>query len=219
MKPSPARSPRPWHLLRHIITRYTTLLALGRRWILATTLLFFACTVGGILGGIVFPDANRQMIQQMAEMLAPALEALRGGDNWRAIGIIYWNNLRAMLLILGTGALVFPLLFGVPLVAIGSNGYLLGVVLVLSGQPLDRVLTSLLPHAIFELPALFIAGAWSLRMGITWLLPTASGRRMGVWSETVAEGLWIVPLVALLLAIAALVEVLVSAPLTRAVAG
>jgi stage II sporulation protein M len=219
MKPVPAR-PRPWwHLPRYIIARYAALLALGRRWILATTLLFFACTVGGVLGGLSFPEANQQLIQRVGEMLAPALEALRGGDNWRAIGLIYWNNLRAMLLIMGTGALVFPLAFGLPLLAIGFNGYVLGVVLVLSGQPLDRVLASLVPHAIFELPALFIAGAWSLRMGITWLLPAAAGRRLGVWGDTVAEGLWIVPLIALLLAVAALIEVLISAPLTRAVVG
>jgi uncharacterized membrane protein SpoIIM required for sporulation len=65
------------------------------------------------------------------------------------------------------------------------------------------------------LPAVWIAGAWSLKMGLAWLLPAASGRRGAVWATSVLEGLWIVPLITVLLAIAAVVEVLVTLPLNR----
>jgi stage II sporulation protein M len=198
-----------------ILARYVGLMRASWPWLSITVALFVVSMIGGVVAALVSPDSQAELLRRAAEALQPAVQALRQGDNSRAIGLIFWNNLRSTLLILGTGALVWPLLFGVPLLAVGLNGYLLGVVMVLSEQGLERVLTAILPHGIFELPALWIAGAWSLKMGLAWLLPTASGRRGAVWAASVVEGLWIVPLITVLLAIAAVVEVLITLPLNR----
>jgi stage II sporulation protein M len=102
---------------------------------------------------------------------------------------------------------------------IGVTGYLMGTLAVLSSQGIGTVILSLAPHGIFELPALILAGAWSLRMAISWLLPAAAGRRGDVWRGTIVEGLWLIPVIVGLLAIAAVVEVLVTAPLVRGMMG
>jgi stage II sporulation protein M len=204
---------------REIAGRYAELLRATRGWLLIVTIIFVASIVGGVLGASASPERHAQLLQEATERLRPALEALRSGDNTRAIGMIFWNNLRISLLIMGAGAVVFPLVLGVPMLFIGANGYLLGAIAALSRQGIDRLLLAILPHGIFELPAVIIAGAWSLKMGVNWLLPAATGRRGDVWRETVFEGLWIVPLVTVLLAIAAVVEVLVTGQVVRALGG
>jgi stage II sporulation protein M len=204
---------------RSIAARYASLFHATRGWLVLMTVLFLASIAAGVLGATVNPDRHTELLREATERLRPALEALQTGDNARAIGIIFWNNLRVTLLILGTGMLVFPLLLGIPVVFVGANGYLLGAIMTLSQQAPERLLLSILPHGVFELPALIIAGAWGLKMGTKWLLPAAAGRRGDTWRETVFEGLWIVPLVTALLAIAAVVEVLVTGPLVRGLIG
>lgn len=204
---------------RSIASRYASLFHATRGWLALITVLFLASIAAGMLGAAANPARHTELLREATERLQPALEALRTGDNGRAIGIIFWNNLRITLLILGAGMLVFPLVLGIPLIFIGANGYLLGAIMILSQQAPERLLLSILPHGVFELPAVIIAGAWSLKMGAKWLLPAAAGRRGDTWRETVFEGLWIIPLVTVLLAIAALVEVLITGPLVRGLIG
>ncbi|NCV20760.1 MAG: stage II sporulation protein M [Chloroflexi bacterium] len=62
------------------------------------------------------------------------------------------------------------------------------------------------PHAVFELPALWLASAWGMKLGVSWLLPGASGRRMLEWRETASEAAYVLVLAAGLLVIAAAIE-------------
>jgi stage II sporulation protein M len=216
---SPAPTPRVTDKLTvaTVAARYAALFRDTRPWLMAVTLLFVAGIVAGVLAAVTRPDQLALFLREVTERLRPALEALRTGDSGRAIAMILWNNLRVALLIMGAGALVVFL--PAPLIMIGVNGYLLGAVATISGQGLDRVLLSIVPHGIFEVPALVIAGAWSLKMGLNWLLPGAAGRRAEVWRATVFEGVWIVPLVTVLLVVAACVEVLVTGALVRSALG
>lgn len=216
MKPRPGSRSGPRLTPGAVVRRYSTLFGANWRWLLVVTVLFVASLVSGAIAARTSPELHAEMLRQVGNSLQGALEALRQGENARAIGIIFWRNVTIALLILGTGALVFPLIFGLMIVA--SNAYLIGVIAVLSNQDLSRVLATILPHGIFELPALIIAAAWGLKMGVAWLLPDAAGRRGDTWRETVFEGLWIMPLLIVLLAIAAIVEVLVTGPIARALA-
>jgi len=200
-----------------VAARYASLFTSSRMWLVAVILLFVAGIVAGVLGATVRPEQHAQFLREATERLRPALDALRAGDSNRAIGMILWNNLRIALLVMGTGALVVFLFM--PVVSIGANGYLLGALAIISQQGLDRLLLSVVPHGIFEVPALIIAGAWDLKMGLAWLLPSAAGRRAEVWRSAVFEATWIVPLVTVLLIVAAFVEVLVTGPIVRAMAG
>jgi stage II sporulation protein M len=198
---------------RSVAARYAALFGSSWRWLALVAVMFAASVVGGIIAAMLNPGLHADFLRRISESLEPALAALREGNSLRAIGIIFWRNLSITLLIMGTGALVFPLVFG--LLIVGSNAYLLGVIIALSSQGPTRLVSAILPHGLFELPALLIAAGWSLKMGVAWLLPEASGRRGDVWRETVLEGLWMIPIVVVLLAIAAVVEVLVSGPLYR----
>ncbi|MBU0958840.1 MAG: stage II sporulation protein M [Nanoarchaeota archaeon] len=76
---------------------------------------------------------------------------------------IFFNNLQTSFL-----AMVVGVLFAVfPLFAIVTNGYLLGFVSYLSVKAGGiLVLWKLLPHGIFELPAVFLAVGLGLRLGL-----------------------------------------------------
>jgi stage II sporulation protein M len=198
---------------RAVAGRYWTLFGSTRRWLLVAVIIFVGSVLGGLVSAWFNPAQNIELLRQVAQEMAPMLALLREGDTLRAIGAIFWHNLSSILLLLGMGALVWPLLVGLPVLAFGGNGYLLGVVLALSDQSAARTAGALVPHAIFELPALIIAAAWSLKLSLAWLLPAAAGRRGDVWRATVIEALWVIPLLALLLLIAAVVEVTVSGPL------
>ena len=200
-----------------VLRRYIALFRSSGRWLMLVLVLFVASMVGGVVASWLNPVVHEDFLTRVGESLAPALAALREGQAPQAILLIFWRNVTITLLILGAGALVFLLPLG--LLIVGTNAYLLGVILALSDQPLGRLALAIVPHAIFELPALVIAAAWSVKMGITWMLPEAAGRRGDVWRATVQEGLWIAPLLILLLAIAAVVEVLVSGRLSGAIGG
>ncbi len=214
MRQLPTRRTAPRPTPRTIAVRYATLFATSRRWLVLMVIVFVASIVAGMIGARDNRELHTEFLGQVGESMAPALALLRQGDTLGAIIAIFRRNLGVLLLLLGAGALVWPLLFG--LVAFAGNGYLLGVVIALSEQPPGRMAAALIPHALFELPALVIAAAWSLKMSVAWLLPAAAGRRGDVWRETVMEGLWIIPLVTVLLIIAAVIEVVISGPLTRA---
>lgn len=216
MRHSPTRRAQPRPITpRTLAARYAVLFRANWRWLALMSIIFAASTVGGLIGAWRDPETHKEFLSRVSESMAPALAILREGDTLRAVATIFWRNLTVTLLLLGAGALVWPLIFGFPLVAFGGNGYLLGVVLMLADQPPAQLAGALVPHALFELPALIIAAAWSLKMNIAWLLPEAAGRRGDVWRASVMEGLWIVPLVAALLIVAAIVEVTVSGPLSR----
>jgi len=69
---------------------------------------------------------------------------------------------------------------------------------------------SLLPHGIFEIPALLISAALGLRLGLEWLLPGAKGIRLKTLKKNVINAFTLLPLILLLLFIAAFAEVFIS---------
>lgn len=80
---------------------------------------------------------------------------------------IFLNNFMACLTLIGLGVL-----FGFPTISIiALNGLLLGYVITVSSQKVGDsfwsiFLTKILPHGVFELPAIFIAAALGLRVGM-----------------------------------------------------
>jgi stage II sporulation protein M len=86
-------------------------------------------------------------------------------ENLSVIGLIFFiflNNLQASFFGLFSGVFfgIFPVLFA------GFNGYILGVVASLTvSQEGFLFLINLLPHGIFELPAVFISLGIGLKLG------------------------------------------------------
>src|SRR5690606_33222747 len=83
-----------------------------------------------------------------------------------AIMVIFLNNVRAVLVMMILG--IFLGLF--PVFSMLFNGVLIGFTLRLQEAAdlslMDLIFRGLLPHGILELPAIFIAAGYGLRLGI-----------------------------------------------------
>jgi stage II sporulation protein M len=75
---------------------------------------------------------------------------------------------------------------------------------------------SIVPHGIFELPAVWLGGAWGMRLGLRWLATDAAGQRMKVFERSAIEAIQVFVLSAVLLLVAAFVEGNVTLALVRA---
>lgn len=94
-------------------------------------------------------------------------------------------------------------------VSLGFNGLVFGIYFRLEVAPMELV-AFVIPHGIFELPALFIAGALGLWLGgVGWRTWRGSGTR-GELASALERCFWVLIGVGILLAIAGLIEGFVS---------
>jgi uncharacterized membrane protein SpoIIM required for sporulation/ABC-type transport system involved in multi-copper enzyme maturation permease subunit len=132
---------------------------------------------------------------------------------------IFLNNLRATFLVLLAGLVSFSVLgMLVYLLNVGLVGGVLGVFHLVGYSPWLLFAAGLLPHGIFEIPALMLASAVVLRMGAVLVTPQF-GKSMGqILLEQLADWLKIfLGLVIPLLAIAAIIEAYVTPAILSAV--
>ncbi len=125
--------------------------------------------------------------------------------------LVFMNNFLSMAQMLLLGFLA-----GIsPLVTLGLNGALIGIVLALSAGEsaalLPLIFLGLLPHGIFELFAFFLCGAIGLKFGFHCIASPLPGKTRSesfryIWKEAIS----VLPLVVLLLIIAALIEILIT---------
>jgi stage II sporulation protein M len=97
------------------------------------------------------------------------------------------------------------------------NGFIIGFVMLtivaLPGNPLRNILyliLGLVPHGIFELPAFFIASTIGLRLGTEWIGKFSQGKRWEIFKQNIRRTIKVVPVLVILLAVAAIIEVFVS---------
>lgn len=130
----------------------------------ARSYIYFAVAIyaAGLLIGLVFPgrfevflDSFRKLAARFAGRSVPVL-----------IVMILLQNFFASFVSMWTGALLGL----VPLAAAATNGILLGTVMSAAYSNLGYILLKLLPHGVFEMPAVFISwglgiwrGAWLFR--------------------------------------------------------
>jgi stage II sporulation protein M len=130
-----------------------------RGWILIAISLFSIGLVFGIMPLESTTDLSSEGIAALEQLvdimvlLPPPLIAL----------FIFFKNASALLL----SFILSPILCLVPILTLTLNGLLLGSVsaMVVQEESLGFVLTALLPHGIFELPALIIGEAAALSFG------------------------------------------------------
>ena len=102
--------------------------------------------------------------------------------------LIWWQNVRALILALGLGIISFGILGVLPsMLTFGIMGYLMQY-FANNGVPAWRYLVGfILPHGIVEIPMIILAGAAVLRMGAILATPTP-GRTIGeVWLSCLAD--------------------------------
>lgn len=120
------------------------------------------------------PDA----VREISERFERSTTLISVGQNFSA-PYIFSHNLRAVGLILLAGLISFSVLgVLVYIVNLGTVGVLLGVFQFLGYSPLALTFNGLLPHGIFEVPALILASAAMLRIGVVLVTPQM-GRSLG----------------------------------------
>ncbi|MFD1428178.1 stage II sporulation protein M [Kroppenstedtia sanguinis] len=133
---------------------------------------------------------------------------------WAAFGLIFANNMFASMTMIGTG-----LFFGIyPLMGLVFNGMLVGVILGTASEqsgihPLTLFITQILPHGILELPAVILAVAYGIRLGILvfrsmigWGSPRLRKENRRAWSDYLRRITPMIIGIMVMLAVAAVIE-------------
>lgn len=176
-------------------------------YILGAALLFGL----GVYSGITSDGLDELLTQTTQEVFGEINRQIAESDNptQTSIMLIFLNNVRAILIMMyaGIALAVFPVF------SMLFNGVLVGFVLRVQ-QSLGEVSMSelifkgLAPHGLFELPAIFIAAAYGIRLGVTVVLrifPSMRDRTQKV-GEVAKAGLPLAGFLIVLLLVASIVE-------------
>ncbi len=129
----------------------------SRNFIFIAIMIFFLFALLGF-----FVPVPEIISEQIMEFIQEILEKTKGMSHKELISFIFFNNLQS-----GFSVMVSGILFGVlPVIMTAFNGYILGFVALISVQNGGAsVLWNLVPHGIFELPAIFISFGLGMKIG------------------------------------------------------
>jgi stage II sporulation protein M len=203
-----------------VIPDYPRILWDGRRWLAAAALLFLLGIAAGYVVAVTHPSvALAQIEPAVAKLHEVGTRVTSSRSPVERAVLIYRNNLTAVCVMLAGGLLAGV----VPALALLFNGAMLGALIGLGGtvsplavSPLLLAL-SILPHGIFELPAVWCGGAWGMRLGLGWLRYDEAGARRRALAQTAIEAAQVLLLAAALLLLAAFIEGNVTPALVRSV--
>ncbi len=159
----------------------------------------------------LLPNATTNDISGIVKNARQSAGIAQAGEKLSAI-FIFSNNVRATFLVFLGGIISFSVLGVLAfLLNVGLVGGVLGIVKLMGYSPILIFAAGLLPHGIFEIPALMISTAIVLRIGAVLVTPQL-GKSMGQISlELLADWAKIfIGLVVPLLAIAALIEAYIT---------
>ncbi len=186
-----------------------------RRYFVAAAMLFTLGLGLGILTAVYYPDLILEAFQMIGEQLAQLGEDILGGPLGQGILFLFWHNLRAVLLVVFLG-----LALGVyPAFSMLFNGLIIGVVGVISvgSASWAAFLAGIVPHGVFEIPALLLGAAIGMRLGLGPLLSrkrstfaTSGPTTWRGYGQELRDAVVLLTLSIFLLALAAIVEVAVT---------
>jgi uncharacterized membrane protein SpoIIM required for sporulation len=173
-----------------------------------------------LIGGLVFGASLADQFVIPSEFIS--IDSIKGGtingiENLRFleegnIPLIWFNNLRTILLATIAGLLSFGVLalivMGVPILLIG---FFTATVASAGLSPFLFLLAFVLPHGILEIPAIILAGAAILRLGATLASPAKDQSIGGSWLTALVD--WTKVMVGLVLPLllgAAILEAIVT---------
>ncbi|MGZ6550875.1 MAG: stage II sporulation protein M [Tumebacillaceae bacterium] len=161
--------------------------------------------VGAVLG-LLFADEMMKYVASSLDKIKDLAETAQAKNNPAYTSLLLFkNNLSAAVYMLCSGVLLGV----VTALSLVLNGLMVGVVFAQIGGHGSLWLTilfGLVPHGIFELPAIFISAAFGLKLGRCLLVPL---REMTRWQSVIHVGreVWSISwVIVLLLVVAASVE-------------
>lgn len=174
-----------------------------RKWVLIAVGLF----VIGMALGLAMPDNVADVFAGDLAALEELAEAL-GPFQFTTAVFIFLKNVSALLF-----SFIFsPLLCLVPILALTVNGWLLSFVsaAVIKQESLGLLLAALLPHGVFELPAIIIGEAAALSFGTMAIIALVSKKRRSQLSPNLKQNIRYMALAFALLLPAAIIETYVT---------
>ena len=130
----------------------------SKKFIYSVIILFFIFSIVGF-----FIPAPEFVGEEILRFIKSLIEKTSNMSVFELIKFLFVNNLQS-----GFYGLFFGVVLGIfPLIAAVANGYMLGFVASMSVQSAGTlVLWRLLPHGIFELPAIFISLGLGVKLGM-----------------------------------------------------
>ena len=194
--------------MQKIFEYYKKLYSHNREWGKTILNWFILAAVVGFITYFI----NQTILEKITQNYASLFGSNPALDFHLVIGIFLQN------LFVSAIALFGGILLGLaPILVVAVNGFLIGYVLasILSiSAPAFLVISlaigGLVPHGIFEVPAFLIASTLGLRLGLEWTYNSAKGERWQTFKNNLKNSVYTFPAIALILFVAAIVEVFVS---------
>ncbi len=196
-------------VMKKIIDFYRGLFKNNSQWFRSMVILFAVTFVIGIIAFNYYPHLVEQIIASFQERFG----ADPGLSTNLAFQIFIQNAIASVIalfggLLLGLGSLLVVTVNGLMI------GYIISWIFSATTGNFDSfaflVLGGLVPHGIFEIPAFLIAATLGLRLGWEWMSDSAKENRLKVFKTNFKQALIGIPVILLMLLIAAFIEVFVS---------
>lgn len=170
--------------------------------------------LGGMVGAmtvVALPASTASMLEALASYAREVLDR----PVWQVLLFIFLNNSVKTLLVI-----IFGLLIGiVPALFIFINGYVIGVVAVMiaAARGTGYVVAGLLPHGIFEIPAVLLGAALGMMLGASLVARLRGRSEVPIITELRNAIRYFILGIMPLLLLAALAEVYITPLVIRAV--
>ncbi len=173
-------------------------------WLLIAVSLF----VLGLVLGLTTPISAAGPLSQGIDTLEELAKSLATLPQSSILAIIFIKNVSAVLLSFALS----PVLCLMPVIALIANGWLLGQVsaMIIEEQSLGYLLAGILPHGVFELPALMIGEAAAISFGITVILAPFKKERRNQLASSLSQNLKYLAVALTLFLVAAVIETYIT---------
>ncbi|HHY04634.1 MAG TPA: stage II sporulation protein M [Thermoanaerobacterales bacterium] len=172
--------------------------------------------VGIIIGYLSLSYHPEFVISNMKKLMGNVLEISKAMKerNWvYIVGLIFQNNLKALLIVI-FGGIVFGI---IPFLGILFNGFVVGAVSALNflkGNSLAFFIASLLPHGILELPVIIVGGAFGLKLGYDIIIPRGK-KRIALIKENLRDSTLALGILLPLLFVASIIETVITPAIAK----
>lgn len=196
--------------MKKIIKKIISILSESRKWTKASGLIFLLSVFLGAVTFVLRDLPTFAIVSDSLDKIASLSNMAKDFNFLERFFLIYGNNLLSMIIIMLGGLLLgIASLFG-----IFTNGLILGFfffLLMSADLPFFSrlfLIFMIIPHGIIEISLLIIAGGWGLKLGFEYFLPESKGKRLKVFKNNIKNSFWIIILMLIGLAFAAVIEVL-----------
>jgi len=180
-----------------------------KRWLLIAACLFGS----GLVLGLTTSAGTAGLLAEDVAALEEFAESLGELPQLAILAVIFIKNVSVLLISFALS----PLFCLVPVMALTFNGWLIGLVAttVIQERSLGYLLAGLLPHGIFEIPALIIGEAFAISFGVAVILALFKKERRNLPLLNLRQNFRYLIVALVLLLLAAIIETYVSSHVSR----